>query len=325
MCLFSEPAAAVLTPVTRQEPVRGSNRGRTLAGRLYVAGVTTLTDAPGGGEAWSAQPRALIVTIYGLYAREAGGWLSVASLIRLMAELGSDEPAVRSSISRLKQRGVLESRREHGTAGYVLSRRGQAILAEGDRRIFERPRASLADGWLLAVFSVPERERSRRHALRSRLAWLGFGTVSAGVWIAPGHLAGETADVLERYQLAGYVDLFRADYLAFGDVAGQVARWWDLGRLQGLYQAFLDDARPVIARWDGAGGAGSAGGEDGEAFADYVRALTAWRRLPFLDPGLPEELLPGGWNGLQAAAAFAALHERLAGPARTHALAVIRR
>ena len=284
--------------------------------------MTTLTDAPGGGEAWSARPRALIVTIYGLYAREAGGWLSVASLIRLMAELGSDEPAVRSSISRLKQRGVLEARREHGTAGYALSRRGQAILAEGDRRIFERPRASLADGWLLAVFSVPERERSRRHALRSRLAWLGFGTVSAGVWIAPGHLAGETADVLERYQLAGYVDLFRADYLAFGDVAGQVARWWDLGRLQGLYQAFLDDARPVIARWDGTDGAGSAGGE---AFADYVRALTAWRRLPFLDPGLPEELLPGGWNGLQAASAFAALRERLAGRARAHALVVITR
>jgi phenylacetic acid degradation operon negative regulatory protein len=306
----------------RPEPARGSTPGRTLACRLYVAGVTTLTDAPGGGEAWSAQPRALIVTIYGLYAREAGGWLSVASLIRLMAELGSDEPAVRSSISRLKLRGVLESRREHGTAGYALSRRGQAILADGDRRIFERPRASLADGWLLAVFSVPERERSRRHALRSRLAWLGFGTVSAGVWIAPGHLAGETADVLERYQLAGYVDLFRADYLAFGDVAGQVARWWDLGRLQGLYQAFLDDARPVIARWDGAD---SAGGKGGEAFADYVRALTAWRRLPFLDPGLPEELLPTGWNGLRAAAAFAALRERLAGPARTHALAVIRR
>jgi phenylacetic acid degradation operon negative regulatory protein len=90
----------------------------------YVAGVTTFTGAPGGGEARAAQPRALIVTIYGLYAREAGGWLSVASLIRLMAELGSDEPAVRSSISRLKQRGVLESRREDGTAGYVPPRPG---------------------------------------------------------------------------------------------------------------------------------------------------------------------------------------------------------
>jgi phenylacetic acid degradation operon negative regulatory protein len=268
-----------------------------------------------GGEAWPAQPRALIVTIYGLYAREAGGWLSVASLIRLMAELGSDEPAVRSSISRLKQRGVLESRREDATAGYALSRRGQAILAEGDQRIFDRPRARLSDGWLLAVFSVPERERSRRHALRSRLAWLGFGTVSAGVWIAPGHLAGETADVLQRHALAGYVDLFRADYLAFGDVAEQVAQWWDLDRLQALYQAFLDD--PVLAHTSGPG-------EGSAAFAAYVRALTTWRRLPFLDPGLPAELLPSGWNGLQAAAAFTALRERLAGPARAHALAVIK-
>src|SRR5450755_2262851 len=104
------------------------------------------------GEARAQQPRALIVTIYGLYARAAGGWLSVASLIRLMAGLGVDEPSVRSAISRLKQRGLLEPRREGGAAGYALSGPGREILAEGDRRIFDRPRAAVADGWLLAVF-----------------------------------------------------------------------------------------------------------------------------------------------------------------------------
>jgi phenylacetic acid degradation operon negative regulatory protein len=287
--------------------------------------MTTFTGTPGNGEAGPVQPRALIVTIYGLYAREAGGWLSVASLIRLMAGLGVDEPAVRSSISRLKQRGVLEPGRHAGAAGYALSARGRDILAEGDRRIFDRPRARPADGWLLAVFSVPEPERRRRHALRSRLTWLGFGTVSAGVWIAPGHLAGETAEVLERGGLSGYVSLFRAEYLAFGDLREQVGHWWDLGRLQELYQAFLDSAGPVLARWDGAGPpgpAGSPGPAGGEAFADYVRALTAWRRLPFLDPGLPAELLPAAWNGLRADAAFTALRQRLADPARAHVLAV---
>ncbi len=274
--------------------------------------MTTFTEAPGSGPEWQVQPRALIVTIYGLYAREAGGWLSVASLIRLMAGLGVDEPAVRSSISRLKQRGVLEPRRLGGAAGYALSRRGRDILAEGDQRIFDRPRARVADGWLLAVFSVPEPQRRRRHALRSRLTWLGFGTVSAGVWIAPGHLAGATAEVLERGGLSGYVSLFRADYLAFGDLREQVGRWWDLDRLQSLYQAFLDAAGPAAARPDGLSG--------GEAFADYVRALTAWRRLPFLDPGLPAELLPDAWNGLRADAAFAALRKRLADPARAYVL-----
>jgi len=258
------------------------------------------------------------VTIYGLYARAAGGWLSVASLIRLMAEFGADEPAVRSAISRLKQRGVVEPRREGGAAGYALSGRGREILAEGDRRIFARPRADLAGGWLLAAFSVPESERGKRHTLRSRLTWLGFGNVSAGLWIAPAHLAGETTEVLERYGLAGYVELFRADYLAFGELREQVGRWWDLDRLEQLYQAFLDSCGPVLERWD----RGRRPGGDGEAFADYVRVLTAWRRLPFLDPGLPPELLPPDWHGRRAAEAFGVLRDRLAGPARAHVLAV---
>jgi phenylacetic acid degradation operon negative regulatory protein len=273
------------------------------------------------------QPRALIVTIYGLYARNqagrSGGWLSVASLIRLMAGLGADQAAVRSSISRLKQREILEPLRLGGVAGYALSRRGSEILAEGDRRIFERPRARMSGGWLLAVFSVPEQERGRRHALRSRLSWLGFGTVSAGVWIAPGHLAGETRDMLARYGLSGYVDLFSAGYLAFGDLPEQVGRWWDLDRLERLYQEFLDDCGPVLERWRGRrAGAGGAPSDGEAAFADYVLTLTAWRRLPFLDPGLPAELLPADWHGLRAARTFAALRARLAAPAQAYVVTV---
>ena len=60
----------------------------------------------------SARLRHLIITVYGLYARHDGGWLSVATLIRLLADLGIDEPAVRSAISRLKRRGILQSRRD---------------------------------------------------------------------------------------------------------------------------------------------------------------------------------------------------------------------
>jgi phenylacetic acid degradation operon negative regulatory protein len=270
----------------------------------------------------AVQPRALIVTIYGLYARDEAGWLSVAALIRLMAELGVDEPAVRSSISRLKQRGMLEPRQQGGAAGYGLSEHGRNILAEGDRRIFRwgftaRPRGGAADGWLLAVFSVPEQERSRRHALRSRLTWLGFGTVSSGVWIAPGQLAGEVRDVLASDGMSGYVSLFTASYLAFGDVAEQVRRWWDLDRLELLYQSFIDAAMPVLTFWQG-----NEGREAGRAFADYVRVLTAWRRLPFLDPGLPAELLPPDWHGTRAAELFDAISQRLAGPAAAHVAAL---
>ncbi len=255
------------------------------------------------------RPRSLIVTIYGLYARDESGWLSVAALIRLMAELDVEEPAVRSSISRLKRRGLLEAERVDKVAGYALSDEARTILDEGDRRIFARPRARLEDGWLLAVFSVPESQRQHRHRLRARLGWLGFGTVSAGVWVAPAHLDGETRDVLERSGLTAYVDLFRASYLAFGNVSDHVAQWWDLGALQAQYAAFLTTYTPLLTRW------GPGRDSEPDAFSDYVRALTAWRRLPFLDPGLADDVLPVGWPGHPAADLIAAIQARLSGPA----------
>jgi phenylacetic acid degradation operon negative regulatory protein len=287
----------------------------------YRGPVTAVAEAnePGGdATARSARPRHLIVTVYGLYARSGGGWLSVAALIRLLAELGVDEPAVRSAISRLKRRGILEARRQQGAAGYQLSAEALAILREGDARIFRRRRAALTDGWLLAVFSVPEAERHRRHVLRSELTRLGFGMVAPGVWIVPAHPQDTTAETLRRLGLDAYADLFHADHLAFGDPAGKIGRWWDLDDLERRYEAFIQAYEPTLRRWEQTGP-----GQEREAFADYVRAVTDWRRLPYLDPGLPAELLPHAWAGLRATGEFFALRALLEEPARAYVRRVI--
>lgn len=283
--------------------------------RLLVTTLVDLSEVDGGAtDAQSAQPRQLIVTVYGLYAREVGGWLSVAALIRLLGELGVDEPAVRSSISRLKRRGILDASRVGGAAGYALSEQARLILREGDHRIFERPRPTLADGWVLAVFSVPESERQKRHTLRSQLTRLGFGNTAPGVWIAPAHLQAETAEVLTRLGLSAYVDLFRADHLGFATLRDKVTTWWDLPALQALYTEFLTAHGPLAARWRRRRTVPPA-----EAFTDYVRLLTAWRRLPYLDPGLPAELLPTDWPGTEAADLFVTLQAKLAPAAHEHA------
>jgi phenylacetic acid degradation operon negative regulatory protein len=272
----------------------------------------------------SARPRHLIVTLYGLYARSDGGWLSVAALIRLLADLSVDEPAVRSAISRLKRRGILAAQRHEGQAGYELSAEALAILREGDARIFRRDRATLADGWLLAIFSVPESQRHKRHVLRSELTRLGFGMAAPGVWIVPAHPDDATADVLRRLGLDGYADLFRADHLAFGDVAQKIRQWWDLDELHRQYEQFLGGHEPALRRWQRRSPASIADADaDRAAFGDYLRALTDWRRLPYLDPGLPVELLPADWIGIRAAETFFTLRSLLSEPARAHVQRVI--
>ncbi|CAD5934040.1 MULTISPECIES: PaaX family transcriptional regulator C-terminal domain-containing protein [Streptomyces] len=257
-------------------------------------------------------PRSLIITLYGAYGRPADGSpFAVAELIRLLHAVGVDAPSVRSCVSRLKRRGLLvAARAADGSAGYALSPDARQLLDDGDARIYGRPSHRLEDGWVLAVFSVPEAERAKRHLLRSRLARLGFGTAAPGVWIAPAGLYEETRHTLERLELAPYVDLFRGDHLGFAATRASVARWWDLDAVARLHLDFLDLHEPVLREWE-ATPPTEEGPRPQEAYRDYLLALDSWRQLPYADPGLPEELLPRGWPGGRSAEVFGKLHERL--------------
>lgn len=262
-------------------------------------------------------PRQLITTLYGLYARDEHGWLSVASLVRLMGHLGVDAAAVRSSVSRLKKRDILRSVKHDGRAGYALSPDSLELLRDGDKRIFERPRATAEDGWLVVVFSVPESERAKRHALRTQLVRLGFGSAAAGVWVAPATLYDETTHVLDRHGLAGYTEFFRGDYLG-DDPAARVGQWWDLAGIEKLYAEFVEAYAPLRSSLHANRPPIAA-----DAFAGYVPMLTAWRRLPYLDPGLPLAYLPAEWTGVAAGELFGDLDARLRPAAADHAHAVL--
>lgn len=178
----------------------------------------------------------------------------MSELIRLLHAVGVDAPSVRSCVSRLKRRGLLvAARAADGSAGYALSPDARQLLDDGDRRIYRRRAPRLSDGWVLAVFSVPEAERNKRHLLRSRLARLGFGTAAPGVWIAPAGLYEETRHTLERLGLAPYVDLFRGEHLGFAATREAVARWWDLAAVARLHHEFLELHEPVLRDWETSG------------------------------------------------------------------------
>ncbi|MFJ9541441.1 PaaX family transcriptional regulator C-terminal domain-containing protein [Streptomyces sp. NPDC101225] len=236
----------------------------------------------------------LILAIYGHYSRLIRGWSSVADLITLLERLGVPAQATRSAVTRMTRRDLLIPERRGTTRGYAATAKARLIFEEGDDVVYAplKP-ARLEDGWAIVSFSVPEAEREKRYTLRKRLVWLGMGQLDSGLWIAPARVLPAVLKWVRRLGLEQYVDAFTAHHEGLGDTAALVRRAWNLEELAAAYDKYLRSWSPVLA----AVKQPDAGFDAGDAFAVYTLALEQWMRFPYLDPGLPAELLPTGWHG----------------------------
>lgn len=248
----------------------------------------------------------LLRTVIGLYLRPLGGWISAADLVRLAGELGIPVAQARTGVTRLKAKGLLLAERTD-VAGYRLNPAALPMLERGDRRIFAVRQMDDADPWCLVSFSIPESARSVRHQLRRRLQWIGAGVVSPALWICPGHLRDEAAQILEELGARQWATLFDASAPApAGTLIEAAAQWWDLEALRAEHLAFQESIAALPP----------------EPFAAYVHLLDRWRVLPYTDPGLPASMLPADWPGSRSVEQFTRLSAELAGPALAHVHAV---
>lgn len=249
----------------------------------------------------------LLRTVIGIFLRELGGWISVADLLELMDALDVPGPRARTAIARVKKKELIVPETRHRVAGYRLAADAVPMLARGDRRIYH-PRNMTADSkWCVVSFSIPEENRHLRHQLRRRLCWIGCGTVSPALWIAPAYLLGEVEEILDDLEVRDRSTVFVSERpRVAGSLAEAVAQWWDLDDIRAHHEAFLAEhgvhargaAAPVSAR---------------EAFAIYIRSIDTWRIVPYIDPGLPPDLLPEDWPGAATSALLLLLRARFSG------------
>jgi phenylacetic acid degradation operon negative regulatory protein len=179
------------------------------------------------------------------------------------------------------------------------------LLRDGTERIFGFTAVAADwDGrWTIVIARTPETERAARHVLRTRLRWAGFGNVMPGVWLSPRSDRGdEVRQILDEAGLPdGY--LFTAEHQGGGSLAAMVGHAWDLDQLTRDYDefigAFSGEVTPVSP----------------DPLVRVIDLVHAWRRFPWIDPGLPVEFLPAPWRGTAAAGLFARLHAAWTGDA----------
>ncbi|WP_426303337.1 PaaX family transcriptional regulator C-terminal domain-containing protein [Arthrobacter sp. R-11] len=257
----------------------------------------------------------LLRTVIGLYLRDAGGWLPASAFLRLMEALEVPAAVTRTALSRLKKKAVLEQQPRDGVAGYGLTPDAATMLSRGDSRIFAPQAMADGDRWCLVSFSIPETEREKRHQLRRRLHWTGCGTVAAGLWIAPAFRQAEIVEVLDGLGLRDQATLFITDTpmpgadRTGGSLREAAAQWWDLDAVAALHRDFIGEWAAILDPSARHGSPPSAG-----AFAAYVRCIDSWRVIPYLDPGLPPEFLPGDWPGKEGIGVFERMRAVHSGP-----------
>jgi len=247
--------------------------------------------------------RSTLLTVLGEYLlpRPAGVWQE--ALIGSLRLLGFSESAARQAVARSAREGWLAGERVGRRSRMRLTPTSAALLRDGARRIYGFGGPVSWDGrWLLLVLRVPEPRRELRHRLTTQLAWAGFGSLGNGLWITP-HVDREA---LVQAEAPAQLLSFRAELGALGEVSRVIDEAWNLPDLREHYAQFIADFAPSRPRSAAA------------TFATQTAIVHAWRRFPFIDPDLPDDLLPGDWPRERAHALFRERHERWADAAQAH-------
>jgi phenylacetic acid degradation operon negative regulatory protein len=239
--------------------------------------------------------KALLLTALGEYVLPHRGSVWTSTVIRSLGVLGVEERNARQALARLADQDVVRSQRVGRRASWHLTEAGRALLTTGTERIYRFGGDDIAwDGrWLVVLCSVPEEQRAKRHQLRSQLGFAGFGFLAPGVAMSP-HLDRESLAnrVLEDLELVPGAVVFRAEAGRLAATEELLARAWDLDGLAARYEEFVHAFGRRSPRSEQA------------RFVALTELVHAWRHFPFIDPEIPQRLLPARWPGRRAKAVF---------------------
>lgn len=261
-------------------------------------------------EARPVRTQFLIFTLFGEYIVQHGGKVWTSSLLYLMDLLGISERAVRSTLSRMSRKGWIYAKKHGRRSRYHVTARGHRLLEEGHMRIFE-PAFTEWDGhWHLVLYSLPEEIRRKRHALRTRLSWLGFGRLTPGAWISPHDRREELKVVFTDLDVECHIDLFSGLYLGPASSKELASRCWDMEGLESQYQSFIDQYKPEYEEFLLSENGGKLLSEE-MCFRRRFWLTHDFQSFPLRDPNLPVSLLEKEWTGFEAKKLFDAYRSRL--------------
>ncbi|MEV7384347.1 PaaX family transcriptional regulator [Streptomyces lydicus] len=242
--------------------------------------------------------RSLLLTVLGELVMPNSDSVWTSSLLYVLTGLGIEEQTARQAIARGAAAGWIKAHRHGREVQWELTESGRHLIEEGAQRVHSMSAETEPwDGnWVIVLVSIPQSQRAVRKKLYSALSWEGFGNPTSGVWLSPhpDRRAG-VQKVVDDLALRESALVFVGQSLPIGLREDEIVRQaWDLDEVTAKYEQLLirfSGLRP----------------EPGDPLLfTHIQLVSEWQRFPFLDPQLPEALLPN-WIGRRAALVFTQL------------------
>ncbi|MFE2429294.1 PaaX family transcriptional regulator C-terminal domain-containing protein [Streptomyces sp. NPDC059373] len=245
--------------------------------------------------------RSMLLTVLGELVMPNGDSAWTSSLLYVLTGLGIEEQTARQAIARGAAAGWITGQRVGREVQWTLTPAGRRLIEDGAKRVYSMsaPPERWDGNWLILLVSIPQSQRSVRKKLYGALSWEGFGNPTPGVWLAPHPERRQgVQQVIDDFGLRDSTLAFVGTSLAIGLREDEIVhRAWDLQEATAKYEQLL-------IRFSGLQP------EAGDPLLfNHVQLVSEWQRFPFLDPQLPEELLPN-WIGRRAAVVFTQLRSR---------------
>jgi phenylacetic acid degradation operon negative regulatory protein len=253
-------------------------------------------------------PQRLAITILGAHARN-GRLVWSGGLVETLLQFGFSPGAARVALGRLVRSDLLTRERDGRFIHYRLTATCEALMAEGDRRLFSfgRTRRS-SDVWTVVWHSIPEEQRLARARLARRLRFLGFGSLQDGTWVAPHDMEREIGELLADMGVAEHSIVLVGRPAKPLDLNVLLRRAWNLEDVARRYEAFIAAVSPFLHLPE----------RDDEAFLVRTLMTDLYRQFPSEDPELPRDPMGVAELREKVLELFLELFSALEAPAQRH-------
>lgn len=238
----------------------------------------------------------LIITLYGDAIVPRGGTVWLGSLMALLEPFGISERLVRTSVFRLTKESWLQAEKVGRCSYYSLTGPGLRRFEQAFKQVYNDHNEQWKGGWCLVFLS--QLDNGKRRIVKEELEWMGFGSLAPNVMAHPWLERAEVLPLLQEHDALDDTIVMQSEpqeLLTSRALRLQVKESWNIEHLASKYTKFINQFRPL---WQELAADNSLTPE--ECFIARTLLIHEYRKVLLRDPQLPDELLPGDWEGRSA-------------------------